>query len=226
MRTFLNRLVRRRHADIAVYPTAQTRIGAEGRQLARVHQNHQPFSLTLRGGLRIGKRLIDFRLQSIRFGLLAENPAVSINARLRALLHIVRLRRHIDGRRKLGQFVGHLIFSHTAADNDQLRVIGVQGFVIRLEQRARLHRVFQRRIQIGQILRIHRRADFHAQFAQRIDRAQIINRHTFGILRHNGFAVRGLDFNRAGRHFGCGGTGLHRSGAVLTAAGGQSKCAR
>ena len=193
MRAFLHLCVHGRDADALVNPAAQPRSGALGGEFACVHDNHQTGTFALRGGFGGGQCGVDVGFQFVGFGLFAEDLRVSVDALFRAGNQVFGVRRHFN---RGGDFV-ELVdgFVGTAAGDDELRFEGVERFVVRLEQRADVLRLFHGGFQVAQIGCVHRRAHVHAQCGERVQRAEVVHGHALGIFRHGKLAARGLYFD-------------------------------
>ena len=158
---FLDGGVGGRHADVLVKPAAQARAGAEGGHLAAVDQNHQPLALAQGGGLGRFKRSVDFRFQFVRLRLFAENLRQRVDALFRTVFQVRGVGGHFDGGGNPAQLVER--FGRAAADDDKLRLVGVQRLIVRFEQRSRRFGLLEIGVEIRQQVFVDGHACRHAQ---------------------------------------------------------------
>ena len=114
------------------------------------------------GGFRGFERCVDFRLQFVSFRLFTEDLRQRVDTLFGTFFKVGGIGGHLDGRRNGVQLVKR--FGCAAADDDELRFVGVERFIIRLEQRTGRFRCFVIFVQIRQPVFIDGQAGFYAQF--------------------------------------------------------------
>lgn len=90
-------------ADVAVYPTCQPRLRAEGGHLVACNRQHQPASFAFGGFALLGEQRVNLRIQFRHARFLTENPRQGLHLLLAAGADIAVVHRQIYGGRVFRQ---------------------------------------------------------------------------------------------------------------------------